>query len=54
MFLFTILLIAMILISVTAVFVLGAGTAIGTIVFADLIVCIALIVLLMRHLLKKK
>lgn len=54
MILFTILTIAIILISITAVFVLGAGTAIGTIVFADLVVCIALLVLLARHLLKKK
>lgn len=53
MLLFTILGIALILLIIIAILALGAGTAIGTVIFGDVIVCCALIVLLMRYLMKK-
>mgnify|MGYP004603960855 FL=1 len=53
MLLFMILGIALILLIIIAILALGAGTAIGTIIFSDVIVCCALIVLLIRYLMKK-
>jgi hypothetical protein len=53
MILFTILLIALVLTTLTAIFVLGTGTAIGIVIFADLIVCIFLLCMLIKHVIKK-
>ena len=47
MILFTILMVMIILIALFAIFVLGAGGALATIIFSDLIVCIFLIAALL-------
>lgn len=53
MLLFTILAITLILLVVVGVIALGVGGAFVTIMFADVIVCIVLIVCLIRFLMKR-
>lgn len=53
MILFMSLLLIVISLVIFAVFILGLGGGIFTIIFSDVIVCIVLIVLLMRFLFKK-
>lgn len=53
MFLFSILGIALILLTIIAILVLGTGTALGLVIFGDVIVCIALIILLIRYLMNR-
>lgn len=53
MILFTILAIILVLLGVVAIAVLAVGGTIGVIIFGDVIVCIVIIVLLMKWLLKK-
>ena len=53
MILFTILMVIAILVAVVALCILGAGGALATIIFSDLIVCIVLIGLLI-YLLRKR
>lgn len=54
MVLFVILLIMLILLLLFVITVIGAGGAIFIVVFADVIVCIAFIALIMRWILKKR
>lgn len=54
MILFTILMTVIILVVLFAIFVLGTGGAIATIIFSDLIVCVFLIALLMYFVSKLK
>lgn len=53
MFLFSILGITLILLTIIAILVLGTGTALGLVIFGDIIVCIALIILLIRYLMNR-
>lgn len=54
MILFTILAIMLVILGIGAIFVLSVGGAIGIGLFADVIVCMFLIALLMRFIIKKK
>lgn len=54
MILFSILAIILAILTVIAITVLVIGGAAGFVIFGDLIVCIALIVLLMRFITKRK
>ena len=54
MILFTILLIIAIAVAVVAICILGAGGALATIIFSDLIVCVLLIGVLMYLIRKAK
>lgn len=54
MVLFVILLITLILLLLFVITAVGAGGAIFIVVFGDVIVCIALIALIMRWILKKR
>lgn len=54
MILFSILAIILAILTVIAVAVLAIGGAASIVIFGDLIVCIALIVILMRFIIKRK
>ena len=54
MILFSILAIILAILVVIAIAVLAVGGAAGIVIFGDLIVCIALIVFLMRIMIKRK
>lgn len=54
MILFSILAIILAILIVIAVAVLAIGGAAGIVIFGDLIVCIALIVLIMRFIIRRK
>lgn len=54
MVLFMILLVTLVLLSVFTVLVVGAGGAVFTILFSDVIVCIFIIGWIMKRLIRKK
>lgn len=54
MILFTLLAIALLVVLVLAVTVLGVFGGIAAFIFADVIICIALVVMLFRHSRKKR
>ena len=54
MILFTILLITLIVLAILAVLCVAVLGAAGIVVFGDVIVCIAIIVLIIRHFIKKR
>ena len=54
MILFTILLLIALILTAVTIIAIAFGGAVMTIIFSDVIVCIALIALLIRHLIKKK
>lgn len=54
MILFTILLLTLLLFAVCAIIAIGAGGIACVLVFGDVIICIGLIVIIIKHLLKKK
>lgn len=54
MILFTILLITSVVLAILAVLCVAVLGAAGIVVFGDVIVCIAIIVLIIRHFIKKR
>ena len=54
MILFTILLIMILILSVVAITVISVGGSAFLVIFGDLIVCIAIIVFIMKHLIERK
>lgn len=54
MILFTVLLLALLLFMVCAIIVIGTGGIAFILVFGDVIICIWLIVIIIKHLRKKK
>ena len=54
MILFTILTVTALILAAVTVIAVAFGGAVMTIIFSDVIVCIVLIALLIRHLIKKK
>lgn len=51
---FIVLLMALLIITVAAVFVLGVGGAVVFLLFGDVIVCVAILYFLVRHFTKDK
>lgn len=54
MILFTILLIMILILAVVAITVISVGGSAFLVIFGDLIVCIAIIVFIMKHLIERK
>lgn len=54
MILFTILLIMILILAVVAITVISVGGSAFLVIFGDLIVCIAIIVFIMKHLIEQK
>ena len=53
MILFILLLVILMIVGLCALFAAGIGGALGIILFGDVIVCVVLIVLILRKLIKK-
>lgn len=54
MILFTILLVALIVMGLSAALIIGVGGAAFSVIFADVIVCMAIIIWIMKKIFKRK
>ena len=53
MLLFTILLFILLVLAIVAILIVGTGGIVFTLVFGDLIICVFIIVMIVRHFIKK-